>query len=866
MKRILLACFGLFLASASNAQIIFSEDFDGIGGPTAGGAGTYTFPPGWLLRNVDNGTPAGAVSYVNEAWERREDFNFNVADSAAFSTSWITPVVATNDWMWTPLVSSITANTVLRWNAVTYDVSYRDGYEVRIMVAPSVPTGGTGTIGNQITNSTVVFSTAAENTTWTAREVNLAAYAGQNIYIGFRNNSTDKFLLLIDDIQVINIINNDLRVTSGNHGEYTVLTADHATTTANFELEGTINNNGLMAMPNVALGCQVWIDGVLSTTVQSTTDASLAAGANVTKTIAYSPTIEGSYTFKFYPISTTADQFTGNDSINDATPFGLSTDFLARDNGVVTGALGIGAGNGGYIGNVFNLETTTQLEGVDMYVTAGYTGEPLAIAVFNTDMAGVPQYASIVTTTDTLLYIDDSARMYHLPFNGGLSLPAGKYGFMSIEFDSTMQVGYTNQIFTNNTVYAGWPTNPNGASTFSPVEGFGPNFAKSFVIRPVIDVCYGEIGGTLDSTGFAGCGTSDGYAELTLDPGYTVTWEDMSTNPINTALPAGYNTYTITNANNCTFIDSVLIVNASAPVVAIVDSTLAPCNGTGTITLDVTGGTSPYTITWSNGDTGLVLDEVAGTYTATVVDAANCSAVIPATIENTPSPTASVINIEDALCNGDNGTVTIDITGGTAPYDPLWSNGQVGTTMTYGAGTYSVWITDANGCTYNLTDVIITEPAVLVPNASGTDESCASCNDGTAEVTVTGGTTPYTYLWSPGGQTTDSIGGLAPGVYSVDVTDANGCTTSGTYTVAQFDDTGIDELASLGILVYPNPISDFLSVEGKNQTIEKLTVYDAQGKLVATGTNVIDFRKIASGSYQLVIKTDKKQYTTTVVK
>jgi len=865
MKRILLASFGVFLAIAANAQVLYSEDFDGIGGPTAGGAGTYTFAPGWLLRNVDNGTPATSVAYVNEAWERREDFSFSVTDSAAFSTSWVNPVVTSNDWMWTPLVSGITANTVLRWNAVTYDAMYRDGYEVRIMVAPTAPTGGTGAIGNQITNSTVVFSTTAENTTWTAREVNLSAYAGQQIYVGFRNNSTDKFLLLIDDVQIINIINNDLRVTSGNHGEYTVLTADHATTAANFELEGTINNNGLLSMPNVALGCQVWIDGVLSTTVQSTVDPSLASGANVTKTIAYSPTIEGVYTFKFFPISTTADQFTSNDSINDATPFAISTDFLARDNGVVTGALGIGAGNGGYLGNVFNLETTTQFEGVDMYVNGGYTGEPLAIAVFNTDGLGVPQYASIVTTTDTLLYIDDSARLYHLPFPGGLSLPAGKYGFMTIEFDSTMQVANTAQIFTNNTVYAGWPTNPNGANSFSAVESFGAAFSKPFVIRPVIDVCFGEIGGTLDSTGFAGCGQSDGYAELTLDPGYTVTWEDLSTNPINAALPVGYNTYTITNANNCTFIDSVLTINASAPLVAIIDSTLAPCDGTGSVTLDVSGGTSPYVITWSNGDTGLVLDDVAGTYTATIVDAANCSAVLPATIVNTASPSASVLNIDNAPCNGDDGTVFLDISGGTTPYSVLWSNGETTVNMSDPAGTYSVTVTDDNGCTSTINNIVITEPAVLAPNASGTDESCASCNDGTAEVVVTGGTAPYTYLWS-NGSTTDSIGGLAPGTYTVDITDANGCTATGTYTVAQFDDTGIDELASLGILVYPNPIVDFLSVEGKNQTIEKLTVYDTQGKLIATGTNVIDFRKIASGSYQLVIKTDKKQFITTVVK
>ncbi|MGL5891674.1 MAG: hypothetical protein ACRC3B_17410, partial [Bacteroidia bacterium] len=126
MKKILTLLCGLSAALSLDAQIIFQEDFDGIGGSTAGGAGTYTFPAGWLLRNVDNVAPDPAVSYVNDAWERREDFSFNVADSAAFSTSWTAPVGVANDWMWTPLIT-LPANCVLSWNAVSYDPQYPDG-------------------------------------------------------------------------------------------------------------------------------------------------------------------------------------------------------------------------------------------------------------------------------------------------------------------------------------------------------------------------------------------------------------------------------------------------------------------------------------------------------------------------------------------------------------------------------------------------------------------------------------------------------------------------------------------------------------------------------------------------------------------
>jgi hypothetical protein len=196
-------CDGLTDAGSNSTGILFSEDFDGIPGPTAGGAGTYTFPAGWLLANVDNGTPAGAVSYVNEAWERREDFITNVVDSCAFSTSWTTPASVADDWMWTPLIGPISAGNILKWKAFAPDPMYLDGYEVRVMPASSgPPSGSDGNMGNMLSNSAILFSIAAENATWTDRQVNLSAYAGQSVYIAFRNNSNDKFLLLIDDVEV----------------------------------------------------------------------------------------------------------------------------------------------------------------------------------------------------------------------------------------------------------------------------------------------------------------------------------------------------------------------------------------------------------------------------------------------------------------------------------------------------------------------------------------------------------------------------------------------------------------------------------------------------------------------------------------
>ncbi|HLP55558.1 MAG TPA: choice-of-anchor J domain-containing protein [Fluviicola sp.] len=796
MKKIILFSIALVTVLSAKAQIIFSEDFDGISGPTAGGAGTYTFPPGWLLRNVDNGTPAGAVAYVNEAWERREDFAYNVADSAAFSTSWTVPAGTSNDWMWTPSFT-VQPNTVLKWNAITYDASYQEGYEVRVMVSPNVPSGGTGVIGNQITNSTQIFSIAAENTTWTARSVSLNAYAGQTVYIGFRNISTDKFLLLIDDVVAEVQVANDLRVVSGTvgHGEYTVAPSDQLTTAQNILLKGSIYNQGMSAATNVALGCKVFVNGTQVADVQSTTTPSLAAAATDAKTINYTPTQDGTYSFKFYPIMTAADQNISNDTVVDPTTLVVDPYLMRRDDGTPVGSLGIGAGNGGLLGQTFNFETAVDVESVSAFFTTGDAGEEMACAIYNTNGAGVP--TTLFALTDTLFYPDDSARLYTMPISGGiLNFPAGKYAFFAIEFDSTLALANTNTIYTPNSAYVSWPTNPNGAGVFSPVESFDPAYAKPFVIWPNFNLCVGETGGSLASSTEAGCGQSDGTAVVNLDPGYTVLWEDNSTNDTITGLPAGVYTYTMDNGF-CSFTDSVVITNPGAP-------------------------------------------------------------------------TATMDTIIDALCNGGTGSIAIDIQGGTPSYDILWSDGSTNQTLTAGAGTYSVTVTDSAFCQATVINLTISEPTALTTTASATDESCPNCDDGTATASPAGGTAPYTYLWS-NGQTTNPATGLAPGAYTVEITDANGCTvTSSSVTVGE-DVTGITELADYGVVIYPNPVVDFLAIEATKGTITHVSLLDASGRFIADLTkadNVFttDMRHLAKGVYKVVIQTAERTIIASVAK
>lgn len=637
MKKLLLLS-GLFfsLVPSADAQVLFSEDFDGIGGPTAGGAGTYTFPAGWFLRNVDNRTPSGSVSYVNEAWERREDFNFSVADSCAFSTSWYSPAGAADDWMWTPLIGTISAATTLSWNAVTYDGAYADGYEVRVMTAASgPPTGGTGVLGNQVTNSTQVFSIAAENISWTARQVSLGAYAGQSVYIGFRNTSNDKFLLLIDDILVFTPVLDDARITFVDTvSPYTMVPLSQVQP---LNFNGTVNNNGSNAISNVYVTAEIFDGGNnLVYTANSATIASLASSASANYTITgYTPLASDVYTGRFTVHHAVTDPYPANDTmwwngyvVDDST--------YARDDGTVVGGLGIGAGNGGYLGQDFEVVSTDILTQVMVYVTAGYTGEPMAAVIWNMS-GGVP--TSILASTDTVMYPDDSADVYFLPMNGGpFTINPGMYAVTFVEFDSTMQLGQTMNIFTMDHTWVNWPTSPLGG--WGNLEAFGAGFQRAQVIRPIFgDVCLNNTAAAVGTQ--ATCiSCSDGSATVTTTggtPPETYSWAPSGgTAATATGLLTGIYTVTVTDAFGCVTTDTAWVgYDVCGLLSSTTDSTDASCGicPDGAAQVIVTGANGPVTYSWSNGGTSDTIQNVLpGVYYVTITDSLGCTRVDSAVV------------------------------------------------------------------------------------------------------------------------------------------------------------------------------------------------------------------------------------------
>tara|TARA_R110002050_G_scaffold149463_1_gene275997 strand:- start:15518 stop:25336 length:9819 start_codon:yes stop_codon:yes gene_type:complete len=243
---------------------------------------------------------------------------------------------------------------------------------------------------------------------------------------------------------------------------------------------------------------------------------------------------------------------------------------------------------------------------------------------------------------------------------------------------------------------------------------------------------------------------------------------------------------TITNAFNCSFVDTMHIAVNAAPVGNVLTTTNVTCanSSNGQAVVYATNGSSPYTYAWSSGNTGaLQLGLNAGNYTVTITDANTCTDTMTLTVGG-PVPMTFNETLSNVSCNGLNdGSVSTAVTGGNSPYTYLWSSGATTSGVTgLSPGTYTVTVTDNTSCTHDTT-FTITEPTALVASISGTTpETCAGLSNGSISSSVTGGTAAYSYLWSNGG-TTAMLTGISGGTYTVTITDNNNCTSTATGTV-----------------------------------------------------------------------------------
>ncbi|APY07019.1 hypothetical protein BWZ20_01310 [Winogradskyella sp. J14-2] len=228
---------------------------------------------------------------------------------------------------------------------------------------------------------------------------------------------------------------------------------------------------------------------------------------------------------------------------------------------------------------------------------------------------------------------------------------------------------------------------------------------------------------------------------------------------------------------------------------------------TGAIDITVSGGTPPYTYSWSNSATSEDISNVfGGTYTVTVTDANGCSISDSFTINQPAEELSSTIaNTNNILCFGENsGSIDLEVSGGTTPYSYLWNNGEITQDLSnLGVGNYTVTITDANGCEIT-NQATITEPSAQLSanifNVINVD--CSGESSGSFTVNTSGGTSPYQYSIDNGNnyQSSNLFENLTDGSYTVFITDANNCNTTITATI------GVNDTENPTISV-PNTVS-----------------------------------------------------------
>jgi large repetitive protein len=298
------------------------------------------------------------------------------------------------------------------------------------------------------------------------------------------------------------------------------------------------------------------------------------------------------------------------------------------------------------------------------------------------------------------------------------------------------------------------------------------------------------------STISANCNQNNGSATVIAGGGtgaYTYSWmPGNQTNATATALSAATYTITVTDNNGCSITSTATVTNLNGETATIGIITNVSCFGgaNGTITVNVVGGTGPYTYLWtpSNQTNATATGLSAGSYNINVTDANGCISVATAVVTAPTQLIATMgVPVNDLCFGAANGSATVTVSGGTGPYTYSWApNGGSGPTGTgLSAGTYNVTITDNNGCSV-VSSVTISSPALLSANISTTvNVSCSGGSNGSLTVTVTGGVNPYTYAWTPVGGNGATANGLSAGIYTISVTDANGCTASATGTIAQ---------------------------------------------------------------------------------
>jgi gliding motility-associated-like protein len=347
-------------------------------------------------------------------------------------------------------------------------------------------------------------------------------------------------------------------------------------------------------------------------------------------------------------------------------------------------------------------------------------------------------------------------------------------------------------------------------------------------------------------------GGNSGAMDITASngtPAYTYNWNNGSiTEDVNALTPGTYSVI-CTDANGCTATFSGTVTQPAAAITNTITNTNVTCFGGNNGSVDITpsGGTPGYSYAWSNGATTQDISGVAiGNYTVTVTDINGCTALSVGVITQPTAVSPVPVSYSVNCFGGNNGAIVLTTNGGTPGYTFVWNNGALtGNISGLTGGTYSVIATDANGCT-GTASAFISQPANAL-NVAGisTNINCFGNLTGSIDVSVSGGTGPYGYLWSSGNITQD-LSNLGPGTYNLTVTDLSGCINN------SFSATITEPAAALTVTGFNNNILCFGANTGS------IDITPAGGTLPYNynwnnGATTQDITNLSPGVYNLIL-------------
>ncbi len=738
--------------------------------PTVNAAGTYTL----VVTNTQNGCTATSSTSVTG----------NGASLAIAATGGALTCAANTV---TLAANGANAGSTYAWSgpnsftssAQNPTVNEQGNYTVLV-------TDATGCSGTAV--ATVGVNTASPN----------AATAGGSIncnmaYLELQGTSTTPNVSYAWTLPNGVVLQGSLYVANGG-GNYELVVTDPAngctataiaTVVANFTppaasiaTPASLNCNNTQVQINATNSAQ----GAGMTYLWSTANGSIVSGSN---TLTPLVNAAGSYTLQVVNTNTGCSNLANVSVVQNSAVAATATATAASCNGAANGTASVVAngGNGTFTYVWANGATTASISGL----AAGQ------YAVVVTDGEGCTAASTVDIAQPNVLNINATATAQSANgINDGTATAnptGGTAGYNYLWNTSATTATITGLVPGNYTVSV---TDANDCTAVQIVTVNAFNCALTSSINTVNVACAGGNNGSA-TVALVGAAAPVSY-----------TWSNGATGETASNLTAGTYTVAIMDGSNCPAQLSIAIAEPSL-LLANASSTNETASGAnnGTATASPVGGSGNYTYTWSNGaNTATITNLAPGTYTVSVGDQNGCQSIRSVVVNSFDCTLTPIFTLSNILCFGqNNGTATVGVSGGAAPFTYLWSNGATTASVTtLAAGEYTVQITDGNGC-QTIGAVTIAQPTSLQAGITSiVNAICPNEPTGTIDLSNTGGTAPYFYVWSNGANTQDLINVVA-GSYSVVVTDANGCTTTTTATVQHNDN--IAPVISTNVITLP---------------------------------------------------------------